>query len=94
MVASLMEAMVWEGAAPTEGHLLERTRCNAHTRYTMQSTVFSLPVALQDVCPQLVAESDGKYCCTEEQVDTLATQVSLILSSSVCPFSMPCTVCL
>ena len=32
----------------------------------------------QDVCPQLVAETDGKYCCTEEQVDTLATQVSTV----------------
>lgn len=32
---------------------------------------------LQDVCPQLVAETNGTYCCTEEQIDTLARQVSL-----------------
>lgn len=30
---------------------------------------------LQDVCPQLVAETSGKYCCTEEQIDTLSQQV-------------------
>ena len=30
---------------------------------------------LQDVCPQLVAETNGTYCCTEEQIDTLSRQV-------------------
>lgn len=33
---------------------------------------------LQDVCPQLVAEANGTYCCTEEQIDTLAKQASLL----------------
>lgn len=32
---------------------------------------------LQDVCPQLVAEANGTYCCTEEQIDTLAKQASM-----------------
>jgi hypothetical protein len=32
---------------------------------------------LQDICPQLATEHgpDGKYCCTEEQIDTLSHQV-------------------
>ncbi len=32
---------------------------------------------LQDICPQLATEHgpDGRYCCTEEQIDTLSHQV-------------------
>jgi Niemann-Pick C1 N terminus len=33
---------------------------------------------LQDVCPQLYKESgeqNGKYCCTEQQIDQLTKQV-------------------
>ncbi|DBB06657.1 TPA: hypothetical protein ACH3X1_012171 [Trebouxia sp. C0004] len=32
---------------------------------------------LQDICPQLATEHgpDGKYCCTEEQIDTLSHQI-------------------
>ncbi|EIE26672.1 multidrug efflux transporter AcrB transmembrane domain-containing protein [Coccomyxa subellipsoidea C-169] len=32
---------------------------------------------LQDVCPQLVAETNGKFCCTEEQIDTLSQQIQI-----------------
>ncbi|CAL8466999.1 g6535 [Coccomyxa elongata] len=32
---------------------------------------------LQDVCPQLVAETSGKFCCTEEQIDTLSKQIQI-----------------
>ena len=43
---------------------------------------------LQDVCPQLVAEANGTYCCTEEQIDVLAKQASMgchtLLASSSC----------
>ena len=40
MVASLMEAMVWKFAAPTEGHLLERTRCRCtHKVYDAERCV-------------------------------------------------------
>lgn len=32
---------------------------------------------LQNICPQLASEygTDGQYCCTEEQIDTLTHQV-------------------
>ena len=32
---------------------------------------------LQDICPQLASEygAEGRYCCTEEQIDTLTHQV-------------------
>ena len=49
---------------------------------------------LQDVCPQLVAEANGTFCCTEEQIDTLAKQARMLMSPSRCHPSGRSTSCL
>lgn len=39
-------------------------------------------IKLQTLCPQLTASSggpDGRYCCTEQQIDVMATSVRISL---------------
>lgn len=57
------------------GHRKDGDVLNCANNTAAQPVSDSVVQKLQDVCPQLLAEGNGKYCCTEEQIDTLSRQV-------------------
>jgi hypothetical protein len=60
------------------GHRKDKDVLNCVNSTEAQPVASNVARKLQDVCPQLYKESgeqDGKYCCSEEQIDVLSKQV-------------------
>lgn len=60
------------------GHRKDKDVLNCLNSTEAQPVPQSVARKLQDVCPQLykeAGEQDGKYCCSEEQIDVLSRQV-------------------
>eukprot|EP00884_Botryococcus_braunii_P021147 jgi/Botrbrau1/7716/Bobra.0159s0148.1 len=62
------------------GHRPDKAVLNCVNNTEAQPIGLEVAKKLQDVCPQLYKESgeqDGRYCCTEEQVDQLRMQIQI-----------------
>jgi hypothetical protein len=60
------------------GHRKDKDVLNCVNSTEAQPVASDVARKLQDVCPQLykeAGEQDGKYCCSEEQIDVLSRQV-------------------